>query len=324
MAKALEVHPFAELFPLHDGPPLWELRRDIEEQGQLDPIITYHGKVLDGRRRQVCCIAAGVVPKYKPFKGTEAEALAFVVSKNLRRRHLGEAERAMVAAKIAKLPVGANQHTTGDGEGGASAPPSNSQAAQMMNVSVEAVKRAKTVQEHGSEELKEAVADGTVALSDAAKVAKQPKEKQVKAVAQVKAGEAKTASAAVEREPGDDDDEDATPLLDAAGQPVPAQAALAFERAWQLEVWGRELDALVRRAAELCKGPGTRLIDFEAARIHLRNGKLTILQNRATHVCPLCCGKDAGGKKCQACGGEAWTAEHVHKRITADQQRARA
>lgn len=194
----------------------------------------------------------------------------------------------------------------------------------MMNVSVEAVKRAKAVQEKGSDELKEAVADGTVTLSDAAKVARQPREKQAKAVAKVKAGEARTAAEAVSREPGDDADDDASPLLDAAGQPVPAQAVFAFERAGQLEAWGREFDALVRRAGELCQGPGTRLIDFEAARIHFRNGKLTILQNRATHVCPLCHGSDSADKKCDCCKGEGWTAEHVHKRVSAERRRARA
>lgn len=315
MSKSIPPHPLSELFPLHDGPPLWELRKDIETNGQLEPISTYQGKVLDGRRRQACCIAAGIAPKYKPFKGSEAEALAFVVSKNLKRRHLGEAERAGVAAKIANLAEGRPKTTAG-------AVVSQAAAAEMMNVSVDALQRSKTVQDKGSEELKEALADGTVTLSDAAKVAKQPKEKQAKAVAKVKAGEAKTATEAVEREPGDDKDDDKSPLLDDAGQPVPPQAIFAFERAGQLEAWGREFEALVRKAGELCKGPGTRLIDFESARVHFRNGKLTILQNRATHVCPLCRGAAANGKKCDCCKNEGWTAEHVHKRVVADQQRA--
>ena len=97
-------HPCAELFPLHDGKPLWELRDDIKENGQIEDIVLYRGMVLDGRRRQCCLIMLGMLPRYKQFEGSDDEALKFVISKNLKRRHLGEAERAMIAAAIANTP----------------------------------------------------------------------------------------------------------------------------------------------------------------------------------------------------------------------------
>src|SRR5262245_28470126 len=96
-----EPHPFAEIFPLQQGRALWELRDDIRSYGLLEEIVLYEGKVLDGRQRQQACLGANVPPRYTEFEGTREEALRFVVSKNLHRRHLGESERAMVAAKIA-------------------------------------------------------------------------------------------------------------------------------------------------------------------------------------------------------------------------------
>lgn len=58
-----------------------------------------------------------------------------MASLNLHRRHLSESQRAMVAAKLAALPVGANQHRSID-------LPTQAQAAEMLNVSVPSLKRA--------------------------------------------------------------------------------------------------------------------------------------------------------------------------------------
>jgi hypothetical protein len=65
-----------------------------------------------------------------------------------------------------------------------------------MNVSERAVDRAKVVTEHGTSELQEAVKDGTVTLTDAAKIAHEPAIVQNRAVSDVKSGRAETASAA--------------------------------------------------------------------------------------------------------------------------------
>jgi hypothetical protein len=59
---------------------------------------------------------------------------------NLRRRHLDESQRAMVAARPAMLPKGANQHSSIE-------LPTQEQAAEMLNVGVASVKRAALVLE---------------------------------------------------------------------------------------------------------------------------------------------------------------------------------
>jgi hypothetical protein len=88
-------------------------------------------------------------------------------SLNLHRRHLDESQRAIVAAKIAKLPKGANQHT---------APanlPTQSRAAELLNVSERSVRAARSVIDHGAPELVHAVEQGRVSVSAAEAAARQ-------------------------------------------------------------------------------------------------------------------------------------------------------
>jgi hypothetical protein len=103
-------HPLARIFPLLDGKPLEELVDDIRINGLREPIVLHEGKILDGRNRDRARIEAGVEPRYETYSGSDP--LAYVVSLNLKRRHLDESQHAMVAARIARLPKGANQHTS--------------------------------------------------------------------------------------------------------------------------------------------------------------------------------------------------------------------
>jgi hypothetical protein len=123
------------------------------------------------------------------------------------------------------------------------------------------------------------------------------------------------------REPGDDSEAHGE-AHDAEGTAVPQQALAAFSCAKEMEAWGRKVDELVREMEALAEGPGGRLIDFQAARLHFKNGKATVLQNRPTHVCPLCGGRPAeSGEPCDCCKGEGWTAEHVFKRLVKEESR---
>src|SRR5262245_24884979 len=185
------IHDLAELFPLHEGPALDDLAEDMAgPTGQLEPVTLYQGKILDGRRRYLAARRQGLELKTRVFKGDDAQALAYVVAKNLYRRHLSESERALVAAKIVTRRQGSNQHapaTAGSGEtrespdkngasgGSANLPTlSQGQAADLFNVSTRSVGNGRAVLEKGTPELQQAVADGTVSISDAAALADQP------------------------------------------------------------------------------------------------------------------------------------------------------
>lgn len=55
--------------------------------------------ILDGRNRALACERAGVDPRYKKADLNGLSPTEYVISKNLKRRHLTESQRAMVAQK---------------------------------------------------------------------------------------------------------------------------------------------------------------------------------------------------------------------------------
>lgn len=80
--------------------------------------------------------------------------MAYVVSHNLHRRHLSESQRAMVAAKVARLKHGQRADASID------ASATQPEAARMLNVSRPSVQRARQVIDHGTPELVQAVEAG--------------------------------------------------------------------------------------------------------------------------------------------------------------------
>ena len=82
----IAFHPLANLFPLLDGAEFDDLVADIAAHGLREMIVSYQRQVLDGRNRLRACFAAGVAPRFEEYNGDNP--LAFVVSLNLKRRHL--------------------------------------------------------------------------------------------------------------------------------------------------------------------------------------------------------------------------------------------
>lgn len=172
-----EIHPLADIFPMMSDSEIADLADDIVEHGQREPIIiTRDNLILDGRNRYKACGIAGVAPTFDLYTGSDEDMASFVVSLNLKRRHLNETQRAMVAAKLANLPRGANQHSP-IGE------TSQREAAELLNVGKRSVERAREVLDEGAPELVEAVQAGRVSVSAAADVASLPKLEQAEIVA---------------------------------------------------------------------------------------------------------------------------------------------
>ena len=173
---ALEFHPLANIFPLVEGAEFDALVADIREHGLHEPVVVHEGRILDGRNRYRACEAAGVEPTFTVYQGDDP--IAYVISLNLRRRHLDESQRAMVAAKLATLRDGQRADLVEGLPIG--------RASDLLNVGDRTVARAREVQEHGAPELVRAVERGEVSVSAAADVSALPKEKQVEIVARGK------------------------------------------------------------------------------------------------------------------------------------------
>lgn len=179
-------HEYAALFEMiPPGKMLDALREDIRQFGVREPIIVYQGKILDGRNRYMCARDLGFDFPVADFDGTDAEALAFVLSTNLHRRHLTESQRAAVAAKLANMRHGGDRKSDQAANlPDDHAPVSQAQAADMLNVSERSVRTAKTVLEQGAPELVAAVEKGEVSVSAAAAVSELPQEEQAAVVAE--------------------------------------------------------------------------------------------------------------------------------------------
>jgi ParB-like chromosome segregation protein Spo0J len=114
------------------------LVKSMENNGLQEPIVTYQDAILDGCNRYRACIDAKVAPRYEEFKGTDEEALAFVIVENLDRRHLTPSQLACVGAKIATMKRG----SPGLSQIGQLAHLDQSEAAEKLSVSARSIKRA--------------------------------------------------------------------------------------------------------------------------------------------------------------------------------------
>src|SRR4051812_4752821 len=143
----LGFHRFANLFKLIEGQEFYDLAEDIRINGLRDRIDLLGEQILDGRNRYRALVwlastgeplgkgwgpdseweALGLEGKplpasalaldswfFHPFKpDTQGDPLDYVLSKNLNRRHMDASQRAMLAADLADLKLGGNQHSEG-------------------------------------------------------------------------------------------------------------------------------------------------------------------------------------------------------------------
>lgn len=149
----MEFHPIADVFPLIAGDEFSDLVSDIRARGLLEPIWIYDGQILDGRNRYRACIEAGIPPDYREYQGDDP--IGFVISLNLRRRHLDESQRGMVAARLANLGWGQRADRAANwqllpGIPAPATPITQADAAALLNVGERSVSRAREVLDGGS------------------------------------------------------------------------------------------------------------------------------------------------------------------------------
>lgn len=175
-----KAHPLADLFPMMSADEMAALVEDVRERGVQRPIVLLDGMVLDGRNRYMAAREAEV--GYRVVEFTGADPVGFVISENLRRRHLTETQRAMIAARLAKLDRRDTlvQNRSADLRNG----PTTAQAAEIMSVPVRTVEAARALVRDGTPDLVAAVDAGEVTITAAAAVAKLPEAEQVEIVAQ--------------------------------------------------------------------------------------------------------------------------------------------
>ena len=96
--NVLTFHEYAMLLPMLSSDEKITLKKHIQENGLLNPIVLYEGKILDGRNRYEICLELGITPTTKEYSGDSP--LAYVVGQNIERRHLSPSQKAAIAVKL--------------------------------------------------------------------------------------------------------------------------------------------------------------------------------------------------------------------------------
>jgi hypothetical protein len=183
-------HPICLLMPSADEDELQSLIDDIRAHGLLDPIVLFEQRILDGRNRAAACESAGLTPRYVEFEGTREEALMFVVSHNLKRRHLTKQAVAdtLVDAEDFNLHYELGEPAASTDIKMSAQKPKTASSRELAKaaggvVSREMINATRKVKEKAEPELREAVKRGRIGVQDAAKVADLPPDQQ-KAIAE--------------------------------------------------------------------------------------------------------------------------------------------
>jgi len=163
----MEFHELANIFPMLGDEELAELCADIEKNGLAEPITVYEGKILDGRNRATACEQLGIRPKSTKYTGNDP--VAFVLSKNLHRRHLTTSQRAVIAEELANMSEGRQKITAGIPA------VSQTEAAKILNVSRDSVQQVAKLRRESSPEVIEQVKRGEKTIN-AALSERTPKE----------------------------------------------------------------------------------------------------------------------------------------------------
>ena len=187
--RSYVVHPVAALFPDAEPEDRRRMREDIEEQGVRRPVEVQGGFLLDGRTRVSICGELGIEVPWVEVPA-EVDAVGWILSANVHRRHLSTSQRAVLAAELVGVSSGGVEGMTLE------------EAAAAVNVSRMSVARAKAVGDVDSEELRSAVRDGTVTVADAYKVRDADGDALDEAVREVREGRSRSLSQALGRESG--------------------------------------------------------------------------------------------------------------------------
>jgi ParB-like chromosome segregation protein Spo0J len=294
-------HELADLFPMMSDSEISDMSKDIKANGQRNPIVMHEGKILDGRNRYAACVMADIDPIEVPFKGKDA--LSYVLSTNLHRRHLSTSQRAMVAEKLATMAHGGDRKS----DQAANLPlekVSQSDAAEKLNVSERSIRDAKAIRE-ASNTLAKEVENGVKTLNAAKK--------------EIKAQE--------EEMPFDPDIDVAklnkesfkkSKIEDDFGAEIPKALHELWGKREQVKGWVGRLQEIRREIAKewesrnkLLTGKKTRNpLSFNSVDASLASSITDIKAAYPRHLCPVCNG---GG--CDYCAGIGIVSDFFFKTI---------
>lgn len=169
-----QQHPLSKAFPSMPEEQFKALVDDIDLNGVRNPILLYQGKIIDGWHRYQACLELNV-KKMRMADWDGDDPVAFVLSQNLHRRHLNPSQRSLIFAELAEW----NEKTGRVSKSLQAATLTLEKAAELTQVSKRTMSLAKAAME-AEPEVQEAVKEGRMSVSEAAKLSKEDPEIQKK------------------------------------------------------------------------------------------------------------------------------------------------
>lgn len=233
----LEYHPLANLFPLMEGSDFDELCDDIKGNGLREAIIMLDGMILDGRNRQRACDFLGMRPPYDEYDPSidGEDPVKFVISKNLKRRHLDISQRAMIGHRLETYRMGGDRRSE---DQHANLRPDREAIATSLNISARSINDAAKVAANAVPEIVAAVDQGKMAISAAAKVADLPADQQREVARQAQAGKGRAAGTALKKAKRAEKEKE---LGDKQGAlPLKKYGVILADPAWDFKTWDKD------------------------------------------------------------------------------------
>lgn len=264
-----DTHPAALALPELPDEEFAALMEDIGAHGQRIPIeLTHDNRILDGRHRYRACRKLGVLPKVHKL-AKSVDPIAYVISANVRRRHLTVGQRAAIGSELSKLSPGNPQFSAGIPN---SPPAANSDSAtqssiaESLGIAPQRIREYRQVREADADLAKE-VAAGDVPLTRAVKEVREDKKKPAQ-------------------------------LADRHGDLVPKSLYPLFDDVPILRAMIEKIHAVRRDVEERCrdKQPIMAFVHRQSVVADLKNASDALNIALPYCVCPVC-----GGDKCDHC-----------------------
>jgi ParB family chromosome partitioning protein len=210
-------HPASKIFPLMGEAELQDLAEDIRAHGLLNPVVIHQDLLLDGRNRILACQIAGVEPTLVDWDPPDGVTpTEWVISQNLKRRHLDQSQAAAcarMALPLLEAEARERQHQARVQQGHRGAEggrgkrktlqrknatkgfrhveKSSEKAAALFGVGARYVQAAKFVDKHFPEALR-AVRDGKIKIPVAVEIARLEADLRAQALEEaIRAGKSK-------------------------------------------------------------------------------------------------------------------------------------
>jgi hypothetical protein len=101
--STLLAHELADTMSMIEGNPYIDFKADLKTNGLKNKIVLFQDRILDGRNRYKALKELGhtfTEKDFETFTGTYADAEAFVISTNMMRRQMSNADKAKVVERM--------------------------------------------------------------------------------------------------------------------------------------------------------------------------------------------------------------------------------